>query len=176
MQNEVQPRDYSGSQIVLHWIIAALVVVQLVLGKDIAPAYRAMRRGTEASAADLFNADIHVYLGLAILALACLRFGIRFFRGVPAAPAGESVFQKWTAAAAHFLLYLTIFGMPITGLLAWYLGIHVAGEVHSLAKPVIIAVVLLHAAGALWQHFVAKSDVLVRMLWPGARRAAAPSR
>lgn len=58
--------------------------------------------------------------------------------------------------------------MPITGALAWYLGVGVAGEVHELAKPVIIIAVALHALGALWQHFVAKTDVLMRMLRPQA--------
>jgi len=39
-----------------------------------------------------------------------------------------------------------------------------------LAKPVIIVVVGLHAAAALWQHFFVKSDLLVGMLRPGGRR------
>jgi cytochrome b561 len=34
---------------------------------------------------------------------------------------------------------------------------------------VIIAAVALHAFAALWQHFYAKSDVLMRMLKPAAR-------
>ena len=41
---------------------------------------------------------------------------------------------------------------------------------HELAKPVIIAVVTLHAVAALWQHFYAKSDVLLRMLRPMPRQ------
>ena len=49
---------------------------------------------------------------------------------------------------------------------AWYGGIHIAGEVHELAKPVIIFFVRLHTLAALWQHFVAKTDVLMRMLKP----------
>ncbi len=77
---------------------------------------------------------------------------------------------KWIAAATHFVLYLTIFGMPATGALAWYFGLRSMGEIHELAKPVVIIVVGLHAAAALWQHFYLKSDVLVRMLKPAARR------
>ncbi len=64
-------------QIMLHWTIAALVVLQLLLGEDIKPAYRAFSRGTEPAAADLFNANLHVYVGLAVLLLAIWRFGIR---------------------------------------------------------------------------------------------------
>ena len=163
-----EPTGYTGTQILLHWAIAALIVLQLVIGEDIKPAYRAFSRGTEPAAADIFNANIHVYVGLAVLVLAVWRLAIRLQRGVPAAPSEESVMLKRIAAATHFLLYLFIFGMPITGALAWYFSLRAMGEIHELAKPVIIIVVGLHAAAALWQHFYVKSDVLVRMLRPAA--------
>jgi cytochrome b561 len=145
---------------------------QLVLGEEIIPAYKAMRLGNQASDADLFNAGIHVYTGLAILALAVLRLAIRLKHGVPPAPAGEPAMQKFVASATHLILYAVILGMPVTGALAWYFGVHVMGEVHEFAKPVIILAVLLHAAGALWQHFVAKSNVLLRMLKPEPRQVS----
>ena len=166
MKPDANPAGYTGTQIVLHWAIAALIVYQLLLGDEIKPAYRAFRRGTEPASADLFNANIHVYVGLAVLVLALLRFAIRLRHGVPPAPAGESAAVKWIAAATHFILYLFIFGMPVTGALAWYFEISWMGEVHEFAKPFIIVVVALHAAAALWQHFFVKSDVLVRMLRP----------
>jgi cytochrome b561 len=170
MNSEAGPVGYTATQIVLHWAIAALIIFQLVLGEDIKPAYRAFARGTEPASADVFNANLHVYAGLAVLALALWRLAIRLMRGVPKAPSGESAALKWVAGATHSLLYLFIFGMPVTGVLAWYFGLRFIGEVHELAKPVIIAVVTLHAFAALWQHFYAKSDVLVRMLRPAPRQ------
>jgi cytochrome b561 len=143
-----------------------MVIFQLVLGDSIKPAYRAFRRGAEATAADIFGANLHVYVGLAVLALAVLRFAIRLRHGVPPAPPGESVLQRWIAAAAHLVLYGVIFAMPVTGALAWYFGYSAMGEIHELAKPLIILTVALHAAGAMWQHFVAKTDVLRRMMRP----------
>ncbi|MER9730794.1 cytochrome b/b6 domain-containing protein [Mesorhizobium sp. M0217] len=166
-----EPAGYTGTQIVLHWTIAVLIVLQLVIGEDIKPAYRAFSRGTEPAAGDILNANIHVYVGLAVLVLAIWRIAVRLRDGVPAAPPEESVLLKRIGAAAHFLLYLFIFGMPITGALAWYFSFRAMGEIHELAKPVIIIVVGLHAAAALWQHFYMKSDVLVRMLRPSGRRA-----
>ncbi len=58
--------------------------------------------------------------------------------------------------------------MPLTGALAWYFRLERIGELHEIGKPVIIVVVAVHAAGALWQHFVVKTDVLRRMLKPMA--------
>jgi len=169
MATRIEPAGYNLAQIALHWVIAALVIFQLIFGEDIVPAYRAYRRGTEAAPDDLANANIHVYIGLAIFVLAITRLAIRLNRGVPAPPGGEAAYQRWAAAAVHFILYAVIFVMPLTGAAAWFLGIHWLGEVHEIGKPVIIIAVLLHAAGAFWQHFVQKSDVLVRMLRPTAR-------
>lgn len=169
MQLERSPAGYTTIQIALHWAIAALIIFQLVLGEDIKPAYRAFARGTEPASADLLNANLHVYIGLAVLFLAIWRLAIRLMRGAPEAPAGESPSLKRLAAATHFVLYLSIFGMPVTGALAWYFDLRSMGDVHELAKPVIIVVVSLHAVAALWQHFYLRSDVLVRMLRPAAR-------
>lgn len=41
-----RPLGYSAAHIALHWIIAALVIFQLVMGDLIKPAYRAFERGT----------------------------------------------------------------------------------------------------------------------------------
>ncbi len=171
MPAAVRPIGYSTAQIVLHWVIAALVVFQIVFGEEIADAYRAYRRGTTPDAEALFQSNIHVYIGLAVLALAVVRLALRIIHGAPPLPAGQPRIQTAIAHLAHAILYVAIFAMPISGAVAWYLDVPLAGEVHELAKPVIIVTVVVHAAGALLQHFVKKTDVLTRMLRP-ERRAA----
>ena len=166
-----RPTGYSAAQIVLHWVIAAMVIFQLVMGEEIAEAYRAYRQGGVADADEAFQSDIHVYIGLAVLVLALVRLALRITHGAPPLPAGQPWIQTAIAHLAHAVLYLAILAMPISGAVAWYLDVPLAGEIHELAKPVIIVTVLLHAAGALVQHFVKKTDVLTRMLRP-ERRAA----
>ncbi len=172
MASAQTPTGYSSLQIALHWIIAALVIFQVLFGEDIIPAFRAFLRGTESTADELLAADIHVYVGIAIFVLAMIRLVIRITRGAPAAPAGESAVQKWIGVATHMVLYGVILGMPISGGIAWYMGIEAAGQIHEIGKPVIILFVALHTIGALYQHFVVKSDVLMRMLRPGRRGVA----
>lgn len=169
MQRFGKPLGYSSAQIALHWIVAALVIFQLFTGDQIVPAYRALRRGTEASAADILNANIHIYVGTAVLVLSVLRLGFRLKRGAPIQPSHETALQRVLASATHWVLYGIVIGMPVTGLMAWYLGLRDMGEIHEAAKVAIIAVIAWHMLGAFWQHFVAKTDVLVRMLKPEAR-------
>ncbi len=159
---------YTSAQIVLHWVIAALVIYQLVFGEDIVPAFRAYMRGAVPQPEAVSEANIHVYVGLAILLLAMVRLVFRARYGAPGHPAGEALAMRYLAATAHVILYAAIFLMPRTGVLAWYFGLAEAGDLHEIGKPVLIVVVTLHATGALWQHFVAKTDVLRRMLKPVA--------
>jgi len=93
MPAAARPIGYSTAQIVLHWVIAALVVFQLVFGEEIADAYRAYRRGTTPDAEALFQSNIHVYIGLAVLALAVVRLALRIIHGAPPLPAGQPRIQ-----------------------------------------------------------------------------------
>ncbi|MEW9805162.1 cytochrome b [Mesorhizobium marinum] len=163
-----RPAGYTRAQIVLHWVIAALVIFQIIFGEDIGPAFRAFRKGTEPAADALLSANIHVYVGLTVLVLAVLRMALRLRYGAPDLPPDEKMVMRYVAGLAHLVLYAAIFLMPLTGALAWYLGMGEIGEIHEIGKPIIIVVVAVHAAGALWQHFVARTDVLRRMLKPAA--------
>jgi len=167
------PAGYSGTQILLHWIIAALVLFQVFFfGEGMEHAYHALLKGKEANPSDMLEANIHVYAGFAVLALAVLRVIIRWTRGVPGAPAGQSGIKLWIAAATQFILYAIIFVMPVTGAMAWFLGYATVGELHTYGEWLIIAAVLVHLAGALMQHYVAKTNVLVRMMKPEARHVS----
>ncbi len=158
------PTAYTSMQIWLHWVIAGMVIFQLFSGDLMHAAWRSVLRGEAPSSADLSNADFHVYVGVTILVLAAWRFAIRLRHGVPPPPPDESAAAKWLARITHFILYLVIFGMPLSGIVAWYGGVIPVGVLHHAAKPLIIVFVLLHVAGALYEHFIARTWTLMRML------------
>ena len=165
------PAGYSGAQILLHWVIAALILFQLLFSEGMEHAYGAWVKGKEIGADNLLSANIHTVVGFAVLALAVVRVILRMVRGAPAAPEGQSGVKLWIAALTQAFLYLILFVMPITGALAWLGGYATMAEIHAYAKPLIILAVIVHFGGALMQHYVAKTDVLVRMMKPEARRA-----
>ncbi len=164
------PAGYSGAQIMLHWIIALLVLFQLFFSEGMEHAYNAWVKHKEIASDNLLSANIHAVVGFTILTLAILRVIIRMARGVPDAPAGQSGPKLWIAAATQLILYAILFVMPITGAMAWFLGYASMAEIHAYAKPLIILAVIVHFAGALMQHYVAKTNVLVRMMKPEAKR------
>lgn len=161
-----RPTSYSSAQIMLHWVMAAMIVFQVVMGENIGPAWLAFREGTTPAEADLFAANVHVAVGMGVFALAVIRIFLRVTHGAPTLPAGQSRLQTTIAHAVHAILYLVIVAMPVSGAIAWFGGIEIAGTVHHFAKPMIVIAVALHVVGALVQHFVKKTDVLRRMIRP----------
>lgn len=110
------------------------------------------------------SANIHAYVGIAILVLAVLRLGLRFTKGVPDEIAQEPVIFRLAARLAHAGLYILIFAMPLSGIAAYYFGIDPAGSFHAdVLKIILWALIAAHVASALVHQFYWKSNVLRRM-------------
>ena len=157
---------YSGAQIALHWTVAVLVVLQIVLHDGIGAAYAAGRDGGTATESELFLADLHVAFGIAVFALALLRVALRLRRGAPPPPEDEHPALRLAARATHLALYALILLMPVTGGLAWFGGVEAMAELHGAGEKAILILVALHVIGALYHHFYLRTDVLRRMLRP----------
>ena len=152
---------YSRTQIVLHWAIFALIVLQFVFHEPMDEAWRQVRRGLVVE----FSPAIaqHVVGGMLVLVLVLLRLFIRVRRGAPALPENEPASLKFAAHATHMGLYLLMLLMPISGAMAWIGGIHAAGDAHEVMKTLMLLLVFVHIAGALFQAFILKTDVMARM-------------
>jgi cytochrome b561 len=157
-----QPRGYSRTQIVLHWTIAALVIFQLFVNEGMQHAFSDRLDGDQID--EFAGAALHIAVGVTILILAALRLTIRMIRGAPAAHKDAPAILRWLGGAVHVLLYGFIFGMPLTGALAWFFGLEFVAELHELGRLILIPVIGLHVLGALGEHFVFRNDTLKRML------------
>ncbi len=158
-------QGYSGLQIGLHWLIAALVVFQLVFGESMTSAVDAVAEGTAASTFDMRFASLHYWFGIAILALVGVRLAVRLTRGVPPAHAATAFWTDMLARLAHGLFYVLLVVVPVTGLLGYYVE-GPFGDIHAWAKPVFIGLIAVHAAAALYHQFFKKDGTLTRMLKP----------
>lgn len=159
------PKGYTLTQIVLHWAVFLLVAYQLVFGDAMSHAYRAMlREGAGATTA----AWVHIVIGVAVAVFVLWRMAIKARRGAPAQPENEPAMLKRAADLTHLALYALLILLVASGGLAWFAGQHWAGEAHEVMKPVLIALVGLHVAGALYHQLVLKTDVLKRMGRPVA--------
>ena len=164
MTAAMRPDGYSSTQIMLHWSIATLVVFQFFLNEGIGMAWRATARGEAISDELAGAANVHVTIGLVILALSAWRLFLRFTRGVPAPHANEPSLLRKLAMAAHHSLYALIVLTPLSGAATWFFVSELASVVHAVSRALLFIVALLHIVGGLVQHFVFRTDALTRIL------------
>lgn len=171
-----EPRNrYSQVSLVLHWLIAALVIGQIVLIM--------VNDATEGGP----WMGLHKSVGLSILVLTLARLGWRFANPAIPLPAEMPGWQKLMARATHVLFYVVLIGMPLGGwaassaagrdidwfgLFNWPLlpisgGREVARQfmdAHEMGAKLLYVLLALHILGALKHHFVNRDNVLHRML------------
>jgi cytochrome b561 len=179
-------KRYGNVAVTLHWLIALAIIGMLILGK-----YMADLPNSDPSKFDLIQ--LHKSFGISILALSVLRLVWRLVNKVPPLPAQMPTWERYAAHASHFLLYVLMIGIPLSGwamVSASPLGIptiwfgqfeipHLPGlqgladqratedqlkEVHELLGNLMIALLLIHVGAALKHHLWDRDDVLTRML------------
>ena len=173
---------YSGVAILLHWLIAFFVVVNLIvgIGQEQVPAMRAWIPG-------------HKAIGITVLALTAARLAWRLTHRPPSLPADMSRGERGLAHAMHWALYGLLVLMPLTGWmmvsgpghrrpLTWFGAFDIpylpmsegsadlGHGAHGLLGWLMVALVLIHIAAALRHHFILRDRVLARMAPIAGRR------
>lgn len=167
---------YSGGAILLHWLIAALLLANVVIAFTMEDARGLM--------------PLHKSIGITVLLLTLVRIGWRLTHAAPPLPAALASWERITARVTHAAFYLLLLVMPLLGwaasssgsrgtgalfgVIPWFdlpIGkshdLHEAmGEAHELAAYLTIALIVLHVAGALKHQLIDRNGMLARML-PG---------
>ena len=171
-------KTFSVSQITLHWLVFIGVVV----------AYTAIElKGfwPKGSVTREMLAQVHYTAGISVLLLMIIRIFLKIRHRdpliVPAPPRWQTILAK----SAHGILYLMFLALPVLGILIVYFGqkhgsffgitLPVAAvankviqrdikEIHELIANVGYFVIGLHAAAALFHHYIVRDNTLQRML------------
>jgi cytochrome b561 len=170
----------------LHWIIAALIVVQWLLIEWAEAAEGARKSNPAAAMEQLAWLARHKSVGITILALAALRLGWRVASRPPPWPAAMPRWQVHAARATHWLFYALLFALPISGWMVSssgnhpvsYFGLftlpdlvapdkalhHRLEDIHEFCFDALVVLALVHIVAALKHQFVDRDGVLLRML------------
>ncbi len=171
--------QYGITAKIFHWTIAALLIVQYLIGWLMPDIHRGMQPGAAMT--------FHVSSGMLILMLIVLRFLWRLTH--PVAP--ESSLPDWQRVSSelvHWMLYVMVLATTITGWLfasfrGWSLSFFylfplpmlasdnaAAGKaidgLHQAAEWLLLALIAIHVAAALAHIFIYRDRIMQRML-PG---------
>lgn len=169
----------------LHWLAAIGIFALLFLGLR--------QSGMDSGAERQAVRDLHGSIALVVFALMSARIVWRFINVVPGHPPGSPGWQRVAAAVVHRGLYIAVFvqivagamtvatgGRPLAffGLLAIPLPVAESDaghefweEIHESLWAVVAALIVVHVLAALYHHFIAKNDVLRRMIVGGGTDA-----
>ena len=177
-------QHYGAVAIGLHWVMAVLLVVLLVLG-----IYMSNLPVVGFTKLKLQLIFYHKEYGLLALGLAMIRLVWRIGNVLPLLVEGLPDWQKVAARFVHLSLYALMFALPISGWLmssaagipVYFFGFRVPDlmaknehffqvliDVHMWLGYVLIGLVFLHAAAALRHHIFCRDETLKKML-PGKR-------
>jgi len=186
------PSRYGAVAMILHWLIAVLLLINIALGLYVAEVM------VDSDPMHGPVLQFHKSLGLTVLALSLLRVLWRLVNPAPPLPQAMAPKTKLLAHISHFVLYVLIIVIPLTGwamvsasrsaiatnyfgLFHWpnlpYLGAlprpekmsihHAFNTSHLVLALSALVLVLIHIAGAFY-HRGRVDDVLFRMV-PWAR-------
>jgi cytochrome b561 len=155
---------YSSTQIALHWLVAVLVIVNWLLGDNMAEVFDAREDGEAIT--NWGPAYIHIAIGVSVLLLMLFRLATRIRRPVQTDPDDPHRLLAVLGAINHWAFYALLIVIPLVGAVAWFGGSEGAGELHELLVGLTLILVLLHVAAALFHQFVLGDGLIRRMLRP----------
>ena len=167
----------------LHWLVAGLIVAQYILIE-----LSEWAKDSDNVVERLALLANHKSIGMTILALAVIRLVWRLFNKPPALPSSMPKWQHLVSHLAHWLIYLLIFCLPLSGWLmssanaysvSWF-NVFVFPDlitanasyadlfhfIHEIMTEVLFVIVVIHIVAALKHHFIDKDGVLGRMASP----------
>lgn len=182
---------YTTVAIVIHWLIAAALIFQIILG---------WRMGDGPKGPTTYALfQLHKSIGITILLLSLARLAWRLFNTPPAPPEGQPKWEQVASKLVHIGFYVIMIGLPLTG---WILvstsrvpiptllfgtmpwphipGLpelaagpkhlwHEIGELgHGVLVKVTYLLLILHL-GAVAKHQILDKDEVFANMAPGAR-------
>lgn len=170
---------YGLLSITLHWVIAFGIFALFALGVWMVDL-------TYYDSWYQTAPNLHRSFGVVVVMLMVMRLGWRYLSPIPKPLMGHKPWERVLAHCAHALLYLLVISMFFTGyfittakgqgveVFGWFTlpatitGVEgmesIAGDIHEWVAYAILAVVAIHAAGAVKHHFLDRDNTLKRML------------
>ena len=170
---------YTATAQALHWVVAVLMFVVVPLAWVMVNLPR-----TAPWREELYT--LHKSIGLTILALVAVRLAWRATHPAPALPGRMARWEQAGAFASHWLLYLILVGMPVSGYLLSAAGGNPVTYFDLFTLPglstspalrraaiwihvvtgqwAVYGLVVLHLIATAWHVVVRRDGVLDRML------------
>lgn len=172
------PTRYNNVAVSLHWLVALLILAAFPLGLYMSDLVL--------SPIKLKLYSYHKWIGITVLTLVLVRLLWRMVTRIPELPNSMKFWEKTAANVMHYVLYVMMLLVPLTGWLmssakgfqtVWFgvlplpdlvgkdkaLG-DLLKDWHENLNYLLLALVVIHVAAALKHQFVTRDGLLARMM------------
>ncbi len=175
----MERKRYTATAQTLHWVVAALMFTVIPLAWVMVNMAR-----TAPSREWIYT--LHKSVGITILLLVVVRLVWRAIHPAPPLPGKMARWERRMATASHWLLYIILVGMPVSGYVLSATGAvgvpyfdlltlprlprsqaanDAARWVHAaIGQWVVYTLIVLHIAATAWHAAIRRDGVLDRML------------
>ena len=173
------PRRYTATAQALHWVVAILMFTVIPLAWVMVNMAR-----TAPSREWMYT--LHKSVGMTILALVAVRLIWRALHPAPPLPSRMALWERRMATVSHWLLYVILVGMPVSGYVLSATGAvgvpyfdlfmlptlpknqavnDAARVVHAaIGQWLVYGLIVLHIVATAWHAAIRRDGVLDRML------------
>ncbi|MGA8148184.1 MAG: cytochrome b [Gallionellaceae bacterium] len=173
-----EPAIYSAPRRLLHWGMA-LLLIAMIVGVELHDSF------PKGSTLRSLLMDVHTQFGLLVFLLIWPRLLLAWRGNKPPVVPQLPAWQEKLAALIHFALYASMASLPVIGVLVIQSGdksvsllglqlpqligankdvSHNLREVHETLGNIVIGLIVLHVAAAVWHHRILRDNTLTRML------------
>ena len=157
------PTHYNKFHILIHWLVVFIILIQMVTGDKIALEFSAFRDQSINIDENTSNGQIHMLGGLFIILLMAIRVFLRIKFGVPAPTKKTNDPLKFLSTFVHLGIYLVLFAIPITGLLAFSTINVDLGIAHKILVNILYFFVIIHLIGVAYHQIFLGDNIMERI-------------
>ena len=160
---ELKIEGFSKYQVIVHWLVACFVLFQIATGSTMSNDFLALKDGKISIEEVHKNSWYHFFFGLTIFLLMVIRFILRIIFGVPKPTKQSSSLTIIVAKIIHWLFYLVLFIVPISGFVAWNTSNLLIGNLHSASVNALYVLVVIHLIAIVYHQIFLEDNLIDRM-------------
>ena len=157
------PTHYNKFHILIHWLVVVIILLQMITGDKIALEFLALRNQSINVDGNTSNSQIHMLGGLFITLLMAARVFLRIKFGVPTPTEKTNDPLKFLSTFVHLGIYLVLFAIPITGLLAFSTINVDLGLAHKILVNILYLFVIIHLIGVAFHLIFLGDNIMERI-------------
>ena len=161
--NDLKREGFSRYQVIIHWLVACFVLFQIATSSTISNDFLALKDGKISIEEVDQNSWYHLFFGLTIFLLMVIRLILRIILGVPKPTKQSSSITIILAKIIHWLFYLILFVVPISGFVAWNTSNLLIGNLHTASVNALYVLILIHLVAIVYHQIFLEDNLIDRM-------------